>query len=528
VHHAAKRSATMGCDRRHARLFNYTHAQVNASAFLDRSVHHNKIAPASYLVLFVALLVLYGLGNSTLPLIDRDEPRFAEASREMLQSGDWIIPRVNGEYRFDKPPLIYWCQAGAMRVFGQNDFAVRFPSAVFAAATALLTAAWGRRCGDPRAGWTAALVFGTCLQVFIHGRAAVADMPMVFFFTAACWAGWERIDCPGSLRLWTAFYLAAALGFLAKGPIALLPLITPWLYARQHKRDGQPALWISEGVGLLFMLAIVGVWGIPALLLTHGEFLRVGIGKHVVQRSIEPMESHGAPGIAGYLLFVPFYLVTILVSFAPWSVCLPGVLRKAASARPAIDRYLLLMAALVFLVFTLIQTKLPHYVLPAFPLLALLFGRYLSPRFPVSRVTGLSAAVYVLIATAGFAVIEPAFPSKMIVQRLRPYLRPDTRTGSVGYDEQSLVWYLRSVTKPFHQRLRCEDAASFLAGPGPAVCIFSAAELSGMPLEARWRTVSYNGVNFARWKTQPASFLRWRLKLPLPQRVSLVAIVNDR
>lgn len=481
----------------------------------------------SHLILFIALLVLYGLGNSTLPLIDRDEPRFAEASREMLQSGDWVIPRVNGEYRFDKPPLIYWCQAGAMKLFGQNDFAARFPSTVFAASTALLVGAWGRRCGGGRAGWTAALVFATCLQVFVHGRAAVADLPMVFFFTGACWAGWERLEAPGSRRLWTAFYLALALGFLAKGPIALLPLITPWIYARRRKGNGQPALWISEGAGLLFMFAIVGLWGVPALLLTHGEFLRVGIGKHVVQRSIEPMESHGAPGVAGYLLFLPFYLVTILVSFAPWSVCLPGVLRKAMSARAAIDRHLLLMGGLVFLVFTLIQTKLPHYVLPALPLIALLCGRHLSPGFPVGRVAGLSAAIYVLIATAGFAAIEPAFPSKMVVQRLRPYLRADTRTASVGYDEQSLVWYLRTVTRPFHQRLRAEGAASFLAGPGPATCIFSAADLGGVPLEARWRTVSYDGVNFARWKTQSASFLKWRLKLPLPQRVSLVAVVND-
>jgi len=519
VPHAAKKSANTGCRGRHARLFSSTDAQVNASAFP---------AWSGRLLLFAALLALYGLGNSTLPLIDRDEPRFAEASREMLQSGDWIIPRVNGEYRFDKPPLTYWCQAGAMKLFGQNDFAVRFPSTVFAAATALLIAAWGRRCGNnSRAGWTAALVFGTCLQVFVHARAAVADMPMVFFFTAACWTGWERLERPASVRLWAAFYLALALGFLAKGPIALLPLITPWVYARKRTRDGQPALWISEGAGLILMLVIVGVWGVPALVLTHGEFLRVGIGKHVVQRSIEPMESHGAPGIAGYLLFLPFYLVTIFVSFAPWSFCLLKVLRRAAGMRAAVDRYLLLMAGLVFLVFTLIQTKLPHYTLPAFPLLALLVGRHLSPEFPAGRVTGLSVAVYVLIATAGFAAVEPAFPSKMIVQRLRPYLRPDTRTGSVGYDEQSLVWYLRSVTGPFHQRLRPESAASFLAGSGPAACVFSAPELSGIPLEPRWRVVTYNGLNFARWKTQPASFLSWRLKLPLPQPVSLVGVIND-
>ena len=85
MRHAAKRSANTECDRRHARLFGHIDAQVNASAFLERPVRLNKILPsASYFILFAGLLMLYGLGNSTLPLIDRDEPRFAEASREML------------------------------------------------------------------------------------------------------------------------------------------------------------------------------------------------------------------------------------------------------------------------------------------------------------------------------------------------------------------------------------------------------------------------------------------------------------
>src|ERR1700736_2681673 len=89
---------------------------------------------------FLGAVLLYSIGNWSLPLIDRDEPRFAEASREMRQTGDFLIPRVNGEYRFDKPPLIYWCQVASTLLLGENDFSVRFPSALFAAATAVLTA----------------------------------------------------------------------------------------------------------------------------------------------------------------------------------------------------------------------------------------------------------------------------------------------------------------------------------------------------------------------------------------------------
>src|SRR5258708_12036705 len=91
------------------------------------------------LLLFLAIIIIDSLGNNTLPLIDRDEPRFAEASREMRQTGDFVIPRVNGQYRFDKPPLIYWCQVASTPLLGDSDFSVRFPSPLFPAPTALLT-----------------------------------------------------------------------------------------------------------------------------------------------------------------------------------------------------------------------------------------------------------------------------------------------------------------------------------------------------------------------------------------------------
>ena len=133
--------------------------------------------------------------------MDRDEPRFAEASREMRERGDYVIPYFNDKYRFDKPPFIYWTQIASYRVFGENDFAARFPSTVAAALTAVLLFAWGRRLGNERIGWWAAIVFTLCLQVFIHAKAAVADMWLVFFVTAASWAGFELLaDSLGRVR----------------------------------------------------------------------------------------------------------------------------------------------------------------------------------------------------------------------------------------------------------------------------------------------------------------------------------------
>src|SRR5207247_5078886 len=96
-------------------------------------------------LLFLGFIIFHMVGTWSLPLIDRDEPRFAEASREMIERGDYIVPRFNNQLRLDKPPLAYWAQVASYRIFGQNDFAARFPSAVAAAFTALSILAWGAR-----------------------------------------------------------------------------------------------------------------------------------------------------------------------------------------------------------------------------------------------------------------------------------------------------------------------------------------------------------------------------------------------
>src|SRR3974377_1367956 len=115
-----------------------------------------------YLLFFFAAVLLFSLGNWSLPLIDRDQPRFAPAAREMRQSGDFLLPRLNGEYRFDKPPLIYWCQVLAYDILGENDFAARLPSVIFAALTAITTLMYSSRIFGTRGGrWSVILVAST-------------------------------------------------------------------------------------------------------------------------------------------------------------------------------------------------------------------------------------------------------------------------------------------------------------------------------------------------------------------------------
>src|SRR5256885_1908286 len=154
-------------------------------------------------LLFAGCVLFHIVGTWSLPLIDRDEPRFAEASREMIERSDYIVPHFNNQLRLDKPPLAYWAQVASFRIFGENDFAARFPSAIAAALVAMSILAWGKRIGGDRVGCWAAIMFTLSLQTFIHAKAAVADMWLVLFMTTAHWAGWEILRKKTPNAEWT-------------------------------------------------------------------------------------------------------------------------------------------------------------------------------------------------------------------------------------------------------------------------------------------------------------------------------------
>src|SRR6266481_2194055 len=316
----------------------------------NRSMSRINSSKGQYAILFFGCILFHMVGTWSIPLIDRDEPRFAEASREIIERGDYIVPHFNNQLRLDKPPLAYWAQVASYRIFGESDFAARFPSAVAAALVALAILAWGTRIGGEQVGWWAAIIFTLSLQTFVHAKAAVADMWLVLFVTLAHWAGYElfqfatsnaqrstlneetvnqtsNIKHQTSLCWWLTFYFSLALGFLAKGPIAWTPLLTVAAVII-YTRDCQVLGCFKFVRGILLTLIVVALWGIPALVQTHGEFFSVGIGRHVIGRSLATMEGHGAASLRAYLLLLPFYFVTVFISFFPWSIKLPWLVQK--------------------------------------------------------------------------------------------------------------------------------------------------------------------------------------------------------
>ncbi len=151
------------------------------------------------LLLFLAILLLSIPQAALMPLLDRDEPRFAEATREMIQSGNIVVPTFNNAPRYAKPPLIYWCQAVSFTIFGENAFAARLPSLLATAGTAWLLFAWCVRLGSVGIGFSAAVSYALCLQTIQQGRVATADALLIFFMTLTAFAGW-KIDSAQSRR----------------------------------------------------------------------------------------------------------------------------------------------------------------------------------------------------------------------------------------------------------------------------------------------------------------------------------------
>ncbi len=467
----------------------------------------------SGILLFLVVLFLAIPQAALWPLLDRDEPRFAEASREMLQSGNFIVPTFNHEPRYAKPPLIYWAEAACYSVLGENAFAARLPSLLATAGTALLLLAWGTALGGATTGMIAGLGYAFCFQVIQQGRVATADALMIFFVTFTAFAGWKLLTVVktghGSWNIWgTWLALGFAGGFLAKGPEALLPLLPlVWMM----RRFGWPVL-ATLGAIFLLGLFIVAWWAVPAFIQTHGDYWKEGLGHDVGDRMVSGFQGHGASTFGWYLLGLPFYFLIFWVSALPWSPLIVLQYRRLFTGwkRDETDVYLLLNAALFFGIFSLMVTKLPHYTLPAFPFLALLFARRwqsagLAPQRPLRLMiwTGLIVAILVVLLLLLRPTIDPS-PTGRLVEKAGNLLTPKTSFAVVDFQEPNTIWEMRRVSHAYGEVLpkTGEALGSYLRQPGPRAVLLTSgawqAMRAGVNPDPTWQIFSAQGWNAAK------------------------------
>lgn len=321
--------------------------------------------------LLAALYVaLYLLPLGMRPMVIPDEPRYAEIPREMLATGNWAVPRLNGLRYFEKPVLGYWLNAGAQALFGRNAWAARLPSALAAGCAAALVGwlLWRFR-GDRRTAGLAVLVLLTGLQFFGMGVYNTLDGPLNLFLTAALamfFLGYSAGDPRRRRWLYAACGVAAGLAFLTKGFLACaIPVVVvgPFVLWERRWREALPAAWIAPLAALLVALP----WGI-VIAAREPDYWHYFFWIEHVKRFSSSDAQHAAP--------VWYYLPVLLAGGLPWTLQLPAAATglHRAGWRDSLVRFAVCWLAFPVLFFSISRGKLPTYILPCYPPLALLIA----------------------------------------------------------------------------------------------------------------------------------------------------------
>ena len=324
------------------------------------------------LLLLAALTFFAGLGRGA--ITDSDEGFYAESSREMVASGDWVTPHYNYEPRFQKPILYYWLTSATYLVTGAGEFGARFWAAMAGVGLVLVTAAAGRRWYDETTGLLAGAIVATNFGYFSIGRMALPDLPLTFCITLAIWAALvstlEQERSPRKFVVLAA--LGLGLGFLMKGPVGLIIpaiVIAPVLMLERRSIGLNPADIV---LGFLIMIAVAMPWYL-LMWSRHGNdylqsfFVGDNLERFATSRFNDPRPWwFYLPVVAGGLLpWTPLALVWL----GPITQLLRG--RRAVGT---IDLRLLMWALLPLIFYSISVGKQPRYVLPVLPPLALLLA----------------------------------------------------------------------------------------------------------------------------------------------------------
>jgi 4-amino-4-deoxy-L-arabinose transferase-like glycosyltransferase len=291
-----------------------------------------------------------------------------DGARAMVERGDFLVPYFQGQPFFDKPILTYWLIAFPFAVLGPGFTAARLFAAAAALLTVWVTVSLGRRLFGEKAALAAGLVLTTTLTFVTFGRLAMSDGLLTLFTTLAVLLGLRLLDTRSS-RTALALGTVLGLGFATKGPVAWLmagiPLLLAWW---PRRREGGPARPSALALAALLCLAISGAWFLLVYGRLGGEPLRYFFLKENLERFAGPAYDVGRP----FWYYPPAYLLTGL----PWSLVLVPALRDVRRSDPS--WWLALWVALALVPLSLSRGKLDYYLLPLYPALTLLIGRWLT------------------------------------------------------------------------------------------------------------------------------------------------------
>ncbi|MFC1478256.1 ArnT family glycosyltransferase [Candidatus Margulisiibacteriota bacterium] len=344
--------------------------------------------PLLLLTALSMVLIFWQLGSTT--LWQGDEGIYAEIAREMVESGNFITPYYNYVPRFDKPPLYFWLTSILYMLIGISEFTVRFWPAFFGFATVILTYFMGTKLYNRTAGLLSGVIMLTGIQNVVQSRVAVMDTMLTFWLILCVYflINWYRDNN------WKQFYLAAvAAGFavLVKGPVGVIfPAIVLGI-SLLIKKDMKRILNIRVLTAFGIFMLVAAPWYIAAYLQNGAVFINEFFGYQNIARYTKAIEQHGAPWF--------FYIIILLAGFFPWSPFLPlpvvKFFNKLKNKQLSFEHiFFAAWTLFIFVFFSFSQSKLPGYIFPIFPVLALAVGKGLEEGTEGLRDKGTKILIY--------------------------------------------------------------------------------------------------------------------------------------
>jgi 4-amino-4-deoxy-L-arabinose transferase-like glycosyltransferase len=355
------------------------------------------------LLILAGALFFFKLGSFS--LYDAAESTYGEFIKQIRLTGDWITLHYNAEIIFDKPPLYFWLAAMATYVFSLNEFAIRFWSAFSGVLLVLTTYFLGKSFYNQRTGFLSAIIVMTSFQFLIQSRIAELDVLLVLLLTLSFLFFWKGYKTKKPHSFWL-FYVCLALAALTKGIIGIaLPATAIFLFLLMRK-ELKFILKMEISWGLLILFLLGAPWYLAEWILHGQKFTEFILGFLFLSRFKGVVAGHPGPWY--------YYFLALILGFAPWSHFLPYSLWKTWKNRIHPPELLSLCYIIpVFLVFSIAKTKLPNYILPLYPFLAIMVGKlwsdFLGPQQEEMRrgmtIANLLLAVVVAMIIVGFIML---------------------------------------------------------------------------------------------------------------------------
>lgn len=405
--------------------------------------------------LLIVSLLLFFLGGWLIPITDPTESVYALTAKEMLEAGDWLSPRIYGDYWFDKPIMFYWELLIAYKIFGVNEFASRFFPALFAMLGLFLTYLFGAKVYDKKVGFAAAVMLATSLEYWYLSHAVITDMTLLVMFSLTLMSFFLGYRA-GKPQFYLIAFAASGVAVLTKGPIGFfLPgLIILIFLALQGDLQHLRKLFRPKNFAIL--AAIIAIWYLPMTFIHGAEFIENFLGVHNFLRAT----------VSEYPKTDVWYYYTLVstIGFFPWSIVLIGIAAKNLRRLPTFDvrdKFLIVWALTVIIFFQLCATKYITYTLPAMIPAMIFFAKFFVSRWKIFL--GVTLSMLIIYPLVFYFVALPLAEDNSARREARIILPLiDEKTCVVSHGKEyagSLVFYAdekiyRLETKENYEKVR--------------------------------------------------------------------------